>query len=133
MQDDKEEEEKTDVKIKKVDDDKPKEKTKKVKGVETKNQELNKTKPLWTHHPQDIMPKEYGSLYKNAMNDWEEHPAVNHSPAKGQLKSEAIPYTPKWQAVPYDDPLTCLPTPHGSAPFSRFKIKKKCNDITLYI
>ena len=121
------------MKIKKVDDDEPKEKTKKVKGVETKNQELNKTKPPWTRNPQDITPKEYGSLYKNATNDWEEHPAVNHSPAKGQLESEAIPYAPERRAAPYDDPLTCLLTSHGSAPFSLFKTKKKHNDITLYI
>ena len=92
------------MKIKKVNDDKPKEKTKKVKGVETKNQELNKTKPPWTCHPQDITPKEYGLLYKNATNDWEEHPAVNHSPTKGQLESEAIPYAPERRAAPYDDP-----------------------------
>jgi len=58
-------------------------------------EQLNTIKPIWTRDKDSITNEEYGNFYKGLSGDWEEHLAVKHFKAEGQIEFKGLLYIPK--------------------------------------
>jgi molecular chaperone HtpG len=77
--------------------------------------QLNTQKPVWLRKAEDVSREEHASFFKSLSNDWDDHLAVKHFAAEGQIEYKAVLYVPK------------------RAPFDMFQASKKKNNLKLYV
>jgi len=121
VEDDEEESEEKDKEegdVEEVEDvEEVKEGAKKEPKYETRKEydRVNTQRPLWTRKPEEVSHDEYASFYKSIANDWEDHLAVKHFSAEGQVEFKALLYLPR------------------RMPFETFSANYKQNNIKLYV
>lgn len=76
---------------------------------------VNTQRPIWTRKPEEVTRDEYSNFYKSFTNDWEDHLAVRHFVAEGQVEFRALLYVPR------------------RLPFDFFSPNYKQNNIKLYV
>jgi molecular chaperone HtpG len=65
-----------------------------------KNEQLNKTTPVWARSKKDNKPEDYKELYKQLSHDWQEPLLWEHMSVEGLLPFQSVVFVP--EKVPFD-------------------------------
>ena len=95
-----------DGKIEDVTEEEETEETEKQPKMKTVTEEvtewkqLNTQKPVWLRKPDEVTDEEHTAFFKSLSNDWDNHLAVKHFVAEGQIEYKSVLYLPK--RLPFD-------------------------------